>query len=168
MVRPMSYPEMYPPEEEGYHPGAVARTMFVDTVDRRVAETMVDHLEAATATMAVTQIRVLGGAVARVSPGATAYAHRQSRIMVNVAALYERDEERVVHQAWVDALAGVLRQRDAGAYAGFLGDEGEERIRAAYPGSTWNRLAAIKARYVPDNLFRLNQNIPPAAGDRER
>jgi FAD/FMN-containing dehydrogenase len=168
LVRPMSYPEMYPPEEEGYHPVAVARTMFLDTVDRRASETMVDHLEAATATIAVTQIRVLGGAVARVSPGATAYAHRQSRIMVNVAALYERDEERVAHQAWVDALAGALRQRDAGAYVGFLGDEGEERVRAAYPGSTWNRLAAIKARYDPGNLFRLNQNIPPAAGHRER
>jgi FAD/FMN-containing dehydrogenase len=168
LVRPMSYPEMYPPEEEGYHPVAVARTMFLDTVDRRASETMVHHLEAATATIAVTQIRVLGGAVARVSPGATAYAHRQSRIMVNVAALYERDEERVAHQAWVDALAGALRQRDAGAYVGFLGDEGEERVRAAYPGSTWNRLAAIKARYDPGNLFRLNQNIPPAAGHRER
>jgi FAD/FMN-containing dehydrogenase len=168
LVRPMSYPEMYPPEEEGYHPVAVARTMFLDTVDRRASETMVDHLKAATATIAVTQIRVLGGAVARVSPGATAYAHRQSRIMVNVAALYERDEERVAHQAWVDALAGALRQRDAGAYVGFLGDEGEERVRAAYPGSTWNRLAAIKARYDPGNLFRLNQNIPPAAGHRER
>jgi FAD/FMN-containing dehydrogenase len=168
LVRPMSYPEMYPPEEEGYHPVAVARTMFLDTVDRRASETMVDHLEAATATIAVTQIRVLGGAVARVSPGATAYAHRQSRIMVNVAALYERDEEGVAHQAWVDALASALRQRDAGAYVGFLGDEGEERVRAAYPGSTWNRLAAIKARYDPGNLFRLNQNIPPAAGHRER
>jgi FAD/FMN-containing dehydrogenase len=168
LVRPMSYPEMFPPEEEEYHPVVVARTMFVDTVDRRAVETMVDHLEAATATMAVTQMRVLGGAVARVSPGATAYAHRESRVMVTVAAIYERDEERVVHQAWVDALAGVLRQRDAGAYVGFLGDEGEERVRAAYPASTWNRLAAIKARYDPDNLFRLNQNIPPAAGGGER
>jgi Berberine and berberine like len=168
LVRPMSYPEMFPPEEEEYHPVVVARTMFVDTVDRRAVETMVDHLEAATATMAVTQMRVLGGAVARVSPGATAYAHRESRVMVTVAAIYERDEERVVHQAWVDTLAGVLRQRDAGAYVGFLGDEGEERVRAAYPASTWNRLAAIKARYDPDNLFRLNQNIPPAAGGGER
>jgi hypothetical protein len=52
--------------------------------------------------------------------------------------------------------------RDAGGYAGFLVDEGEERARAAYPGSTWHRLAAIKARYDPGNVFRLNQNIPPA------
>jgi FAD/FMN-containing dehydrogenase len=43
----------------------------------------------------------------------------------------------------------------------FLTDEGSERIRAAYPGPTWDRLAAIKRRYDPTNLFRLNQNIPP-------
>jgi FAD/FMN-containing dehydrogenase len=163
MVRPMGYPEMFPPDEEDYRPTAVARTMFVDTVDHGAAETILDRLEAATATMAVTQIRVLGGAMGRVDPAATAFAHRRSRIMVNVAAIYERTEQRPVHQAWVDGLAGALRQGDAGAYAGFLGDEGPERVRAAYPGATWDRLAEIKARYDPDNLFRVNQNIPPAA-----
>ena len=49
-----------------------------------------------------------------------------------------------------------------GAYVNFLEDEGEERIRAAYPGATWDRLREIKRRYDPTNLFRLNQNIPPA------
>ena len=49
-----------------------------------------------------------------------------------------------------------------GAYVNFVGDEGEARVRAAYPGATWDRLAAIKAPYDPTNLFRLNQNIPPA------
>jgi FAD/FMN-containing dehydrogenase len=44
----------------------------------------------------------------------------------------------------------------------FLADEGTARVRAAYPGATWDRLAAIKARYDPTNLFRLNQNVPPA------
>jgi FAD/FMN-containing dehydrogenase len=44
----------------------------------------------------------------------------------------------------------------------FLGDEGLARVRDAYPGSTWERLAAIKAHYDPTNLFRLNQNIRPA------
>ena len=57
----------------------------------------------------------------------------------------------------------MLGDGDAGAYVGFLRDEGEARVRAAYPGATWERLAAIKADYDPDNLFRLNQNIPPAA-----
>jgi FAD/FMN-containing dehydrogenase len=162
MVRPMSYPELFPPGEEGFHPVTAAHTMFVDSVDRRDAETILDRIEASTATMAATQIRVLGGAMARVHPRATAFAHRHSRILVNVAAMFERQEERAVHEAWVDGLATALLQRDTGAYAGFLGDEGEERVRAAYPGSTWDRLVAIKGRYDPGNLFRLNQNIPPA------
>jgi FAD/FMN-containing dehydrogenase len=162
MVRPMHYPEIYPPDEGGYHPVAVARTMFVDAIDRPVAETILDHLQASTASMAVAQLRVLGGAMARVPADATAFAHRGRRIMVNVAALYERPDEKAGHEAWVTGFAGALRQGEPGAYVNFLGDEGEARIREAYPGSTWDRLVAIKARYDPTNLFRLNQNIPPA------
>ena len=48
-----------------------------------------------------------------------------------------------------------------GAYVGFLRDEGEARVRAAYPGGAYERLAAVKAEYDPDNLFRLNQNVAP-------
>jgi FAD/FMN-containing dehydrogenase len=161
MVRPMAYAEMFPPEEEDYRPVAVSRTMFVDGVDRGAAETILERIETATATMAVTQIRVLGGAVSRVPRDATAYAHRGSRIIANVAAVYERPEERLVHEAWVNALARALHQGDDGAYVGFLADEGEERVRAAYPGPTWNRLVDVKRRYDPDNLFRLNQNVAP-------
>ena len=62
------------------------------------------------------------------------------------------------------SLARRLRSGEPGVYVGFLGDEGDARVREAYPGATWDRLAAIKARYDPDNLFRLNQNIPPSGG----
>jgi FAD binding domain/Berberine and berberine like len=162
MVRPIKYPEIFPPEDESYRPTAVTHTMFIDTVDHGVAETIMKHLEASDASMRVAQLRVLGGAMARVPADATAFAHRASKIMVNVASFYEGAEDRVVRQSWVDDLAAALRQRDNGAYVNFLVDEGEARVREAYPGPTWDRLAAIKARYDPTNLFRLNQNIPPA------
>jgi len=93
---------------------------------------------------------------------ATAFAHRDRRIMATVVAMYDRPEERAAHEAWAVALAGELRDGADGAYAGFLGDEGPARVRAAYPGAHWERLAAIKAEYDPGNLFRLNQNVPPA------
>jgi len=162
MVRPMPYPEIFPPEPEYFRPIATARTLFADSVDRDAAETILEHIRAATAPMAAAQLRVLGGAMARVPADATAFAHRQSRIMVNVAAMGMQPDEVALHEGWVANLADALQQDDAGAYVGFLADEGEKRIRAAYPGATWDRLAAVKATYDPTNLFRLNQNVPPA------
>ncbi len=163
LVRPMRYPEVYPPDPAGYHPIGAVRSSFIDTVDRRTAETIVDHLQASTAMMAVTQLRVLGGAVARVPAETTAFAHRTRRIMVNLAALYNSPDEAAIHETWVSSFSAALNKDDAGVYVNFLGDEGEGRIREAYPGSTWDRLAAIKQHYDPTNLFRLNQNIPPAS-----
>jgi FAD/FMN-containing dehydrogenase len=164
MVKPMEYPEIYPPEQGDYHPIAASRTMFVDRIDRPVAEVILNHLQASTAMMAVAQLRVLGGAMARVPVDGTAFAHRKSKIMVNVAALYGQPEDKAAHETWVTNFAEALRQSDGGAYVNFLGEDGQARIRAAYPGRTWNRLQEIKARYDPNNLFRLNQNIPPANG----
>jgi FAD/FMN-containing dehydrogenase len=161
LVRPMAYPEMYPPEETGYHPKAVARTMFADRIDGPAAQTILDRLEASDAPVRVAQLRALGGAMARVPVEATAFAHRASRIMVNLAAFYETAEEMAVREAWVTEFEAALRQGDDGVYVNFLGDEGPAQIRRAYPGITWNRLAAIKRRYDPTNFLRVNHNIPP-------
>ncbi len=162
MLRPMAYSEMFPPVEESYHPVAAGRTMFLDRVDRSVAEFILDRLKSSTALMAVTQLRVLGGAYARVPDDATAFAHRQSKIMANLAALYDKPEDKDHHENWVSQYEAKLRQSDKGAYVNFLGEVDKKQVRAAYPGSTWKRLQEIKSRYDPDNLFRLNQNIPPA------
>ena len=162
MLRSMPYPEIYPPEDESYHPVATSRNLFVNTIDRSVAETIIEHLESSTAPMRVAQLRVLGGAMARVPADATAFAHRSERIMVNVAAVYGGADEAAVHAPWVTGFAAALRRNHTGAYVGFVADEGEQRVHDAYPGSTWERLSEIKRRYDPTNLFRLNQNIPPA------
>lgn len=164
MVRPMPYAQIYPPEEAGYHPIAAGRSLFVDDVDDAAAEAILDHLQSSTASMAVAQVRVLGGAMARVPVEATAFAHRRRRILVNLAALYERAEEAPAHEAWVSRFARTLHHGDAAVYVNFLGQEGDARVRDAYPGSTWDRLVAVKARYDPSNLFRLNQNVPPGNG----
>jgi len=161
MVQPMKYPDIYQPEEAEYHPVAASRTMFVDYIDRSVAQMILDHIDTSSATMAGTQLRVLGGAMARVPANETAFAHRKSKIMVNIAALYNEPGQKATHEAWVAKLAASLQQSDTGAYVNFLGYDGEERIRAAYPDETWERLATIKAQYDPTNLFRLNQNIQP-------
>ena len=162
LLRPMPYPQLYPPEDDSYHPTTVGTTMFIDRVDLAVAKTILERLEASDAAVRVAQLRVLGGAMARVPAEATAFAHRTSRIMVNLAAFYSGPEDRAVRQAWVADFAAALRQGDAGAYVNFLGDEGEAQVRDAYPGPTWDRLVEIKRRYDPTNLFHINHNIRPS------
>jgi FAD/FMN-containing dehydrogenase len=162
MLQAGAYTVMYPPEDPDYHPLAVSLTGFLDRVDRDMAATILERLESIDAPLRAVQLRTLGGAIASVPNDDTAYAHRLSEVMVNVAAFYEGDGDKAEKQAWVAGTMAAIRQSDNGAYVNFLGDEGEGRVRAAYPGGTYERLAEIKRRYDPDNLFHLNQNIAPA------
>jgi hypothetical protein len=162
MIRPMKYPEMFPPDQ-GFHPVVAVRTVFVDGVDRAVAETMIDRVRNSTAMMAAVQLRVLGGAAARVPADATAYAHRSKRIMANAAAMFTQPEQAAEQNAWVSGLVADMHVPDTCAYVNFIGAEGPARIHDAYPPATWKRLVDIKRRYDPANLFRSNQNITPGA-----
>jgi FAD/FMN-containing dehydrogenase len=165
MLRPMRYEEIYGLLGGEDAPGPAnwsGRSFFVDAVGRGAAETVVERLQVSTAPMAVAQLRVLGGAMARVPTAATAFAHRDRRVMVTLGAVYENAEEESKHEAWVKEFAAALGDGNPGVYVNFLGDEGDARVREAYPGSTWDRLAAVKRRYDPTNFFRLNQNVPPA------
>jgi FAD/FMN-containing dehydrogenase len=163
-VKTQAYSAMYPPEDPNYRPIAMSTNMFVDHIGLEESRTIAKFLADSDAPLRVAQIRVLGGAVARVSADATAYAHRKGRIMLNLAAFYDGSEgDRVKKDRWLRDFAQALDQGVAGAYVNFVGDEGEERVRAVYPGATWDRLRSIKAKYDPNNLFRLNQNVPPAA-----
>jgi FAD/FMN-containing dehydrogenase len=162
MVRPMRYPELYQgPEQEARF--AAGTNFFADSLEPAAAEAILEQLPQSTAPMKAVQLRVLGGALARVPNDATAFAHRDRGLFVNVAAMYMDAGEKDTHDAWVNGLANSLGEDGAGGYVGFLGEEDEATIRAAYPGATWDRLRELKRRYDPDNLFHLNHNIPPAA-----
>jgi hypothetical protein len=168
MVRPMRYPEIYEGPEAPHPVAFASRNLFVEGIDTKRAAAIVERLRAATASMNAIQLRVLGGAVARVPAEDTAYAHRDRRIMVNVAAMYEDPAESATHEAWVAGTVAALGvgdgNGDAPAYIGFLADDARSKVRAAYPGPTWDRLREIKRRYDPDNVFHRNHNIPPASG----
>jgi FAD/FMN-containing dehydrogenase len=164
-LQAMRYPALY--EEPGEAPKPVAmavQSRFMDVLDHATAEAVLDHLHASTAPMSVAQFRVLGGAVARVPVQATAFAHRDRRMMVAVAAAYDVAEAAPEHEAWVAGLAGALPTA-SGAYVGFLADEGADAVRAAYPGATGDRLRRVKATWDPANRFRLNQNVLPGSPD---
>ncbi len=106
-----------------------------------------------------------GGAVARVPEGATPLSKRDAAFVVHPFALWAdaADDQRNI--GWARAFAAdVRRLGSGGTYLNWIGNEGEERIRAAYGAAKYARLQSIKAEYDPDNVFRANQNIRPASG----
>jgi FAD/FMN-containing dehydrogenase len=108
----------------------------------------------------MSQIRVLGGAMSRVSPDATAFAHRDKPIMFSIVTSWPDGTEGAAHEAWVERYWSAISSHASGAYVNFLADDGADRIGDAYPPATYRRLQAIKRRYDPTNVFHLNQNIP--------
>jgi len=114
----------------------------------------------------IAQIRSLGGAMARVSSQATAFAYRESEVLVIVPAFApadasEEQADQIRRAAW-----RPLEACSSGAYINFLSDASEGSVAAAYPSATYARLASIKANYDPDNVFNENQNIKPTANPR--
>ena len=162
MLGGQPYPNIYGPEDDSYKPKAFDHTMFMDHVGPAEAQKMLDAIDASDASLRGVQLRVLGGAMARVPVDATAFAHRRARIMTVVVNFFEGPDDLPRRMNWTNALAADLDQGVNAAYVNFLRDEGEARLRQAYPSSTFERLAQVKKRYDPQNLFRLNQNIPPA------
>jgi FAD/FMN-containing dehydrogenase len=105
----------------------------------------------------------LGGAVSRVPANATAYTHRDAQFVVNVHGRWEDPAKDSGCIGWARELFRAAAPfATGGAYVNFLTEEEGERVRAAY-GSNYDRLAELKRRYDPGNLFRMNQNIRPAA-----
>lgn len=163
LVRPMRYPQMYE-GPEGPAPARMAGTnVLLDDFAPEAAEAILEHLETAPIPMAAAQLRVLGGAMARVPGDATAFGYRNAKMMVNIAVLSPSSEEDPEHDTWSRSLAAAVSGGSSAAYVGFLGDEGERGVRRAYPPATLDRLAAVKRQYDPANVFRLNANVLPAA-----
>ena len=167
LVGPMPYPAIYQFTAEGETRGASSiKSWFAADLDLSDAERIVHLMRHAPGPMVMIQLRILGGAMGRVAPAATAFSQRDAEVMVSAMALYEIGGDPAPADAWTSAVFDALAARRTGVYANFLGAEGDERIRSAYPHGAYERLAAIKRRYDPANLFRLNQNIPPAERPR--
>jgi len=164
MAMPMPYPGIYQFTAAGEQRGfAVHASRFVTELDDDAIDAMLGATAAPSSPMAMIQLRVLGGAMARVATDATAFAHRSAPIMATVIVPFEDPTTEPAQRAWTDRIFEALAPKDAGVYANFLEDEGDERIHAAYPAGTYERLAGVKRRYDPANVFRMNQNIRPAA-----
>ncbi len=131
-----------------------------------VVDVVAEHAYDATSPRSYAAIFHMGGAVARVPRDATAYPGRdvEHNVVIDAAWLPEQaDLVRGAETAWARAFHGALEPHRAGVYVNFLdGDDDPSRVREAYGAATYSRLAAVKARYDPENVFHHNKNIPPA------
>jgi FAD/FMN-containing dehydrogenase len=111
----------------------------------------------------ITEIHVhhLGGAMGRVPGDATAFGTRDREFILNVVARSTGADGFPPVVAWARGATDALGA-DAATYVNFTGEGSEDRVRAAYPKATYERLVTVKDEYDPTNLFRLNQNIPPS------
>jgi FAD/FMN-containing dehydrogenase len=155
-VRVVQYAEVL---EEGHMPPGIRvqmRNAFLRTLDA-------EHAAASAALFrdgAAVELRSLGGAFGRVPADATAFAHRDASVFLNAVTMLPpgapQDAADNALAAW-PALAATA----SGCYTGFLGPAADADIAAAYPAATYQRLARVKRRYDPGNVFRRNHNIPP-------
>lgn len=103
-----------------------------------------------------------GGAVARVPNDATAFSHRHSAYDVIIVTLWSDPAQTEEHVTWARELWDALQPyTENSVYVNYLGEEGEDRIRAAYGDQHYERLVGLKRKYDPSNVFRNNQNIAP-------
>jgi FAD/FMN-containing dehydrogenase len=161
LVGPMPYSAIYQFTADAATRGSsITKSWFSDDLDEADAAMIIDFMGGATTPFAMAQIRILGGAMSRVANDATAFSQRDAAVMVAAMAMFEG--EAAPHVAWTTAFFEAFRPKATGVYANFLAAEGDARVREAYPHGAYERIAEIKRRYDPSNLFRLNQNVRPA------
>ena len=139
------------------------RSRFTDRFGIDEARAMVEAAHKCTAPMSMSQIRVLGGAHARVPADATAFAHRSHRFMVSFLSMYGGGPDVVAAQErWVSESVATVAPAATAPTSTSSATARRGRLDAAYPAATLARLRQVKRRYDPENLFRLNTNFTPA------
>jgi len=109
------------------------------------------------------ELRVLGGAILRVSPSATAFGQRHRRLACSMVTAGFDPSHADRHRSWVDGIARQLAHLSKGAYVNFIGMGQDSPLNQVYPPGTLRRLEKIKALYDPENVFHRNLNIHPSA-----
>jgi FAD binding domain-containing protein/berberine-like enzyme len=167
LVRPVPYRAVQSQLDGSAPRGTHAywRSHRLPTLSDAAIDRIVGLVESITSPLSLLNGWAIGGAVSRVAPRATALGERDPGFELRLIAVWppgDPDGER--HRAWVRDGWETLRPSAAGVFPGFLTDEGIDGVRAAY-GDHLGRLTALKDRYDPANVFRLNANIPPSNGD---
>ncbi len=163
-VAPMPYVALQqaldPLLPRGFH--LWTRADYLNDLDPGAIDVMAEAITRAPAPQTHILVGRLGGAITHLPDDAAAFAHRDAPYFSWVIGAWPADQPDEPAIAWTRQTSDALQPFSTGAtYVNALQEEGEARIRAAYPPQTFERLVELKRRYDPGNLFRLNQNIVP-------
>jgi FAD/FMN-containing dehydrogenase len=165
LMGPLPYSAMQSLIDPLWGPGAHSymKAGFMGGLDDAAIDTLTHYHQHATSPKSEIHVHHMGGAVARVPAGATAFGDRSAPFLLNVIASTFTADGYDQSVMWAQQLHAAMTPALTGdSYINFLSAEGDERVRAAY-GANYDRLVALKNEYDPSNLFRLNQNIAPNA-----
>jgi FAD/FMN-containing dehydrogenase len=137
---------------------------FLERLPDEAIQTLADYHQTSADLPVLAELHLhhLGGAVARVRPGRTAFADRNSTILLNCAARTADPGELPQYAGWARAARSKMASYGKGTmYVNFASESGDNNRRASYPPEIYSRLQAVKNQYDPLNVFRFNLNIPP-------
>jgi hypothetical protein len=163
---PMPYVALQGMLDEGAPPGirSYTRSGYVPDLTDGLIEAVLEHGASMPSPFSQLHLHHMGGAVARVGEDDTAFGNRRATYAYNVNSMWTDPSADDLHETMNREFAAALAPfSTGGVYVNFLGVEGNARIRAAYGDAKYERLARLKRRFDPENLFRLNQNITPAS-----
>ncbi|NBC19364.1 MAG: FAD-binding protein [Bacteroidetes bacterium] len=164
-VRPQSYIALQQTFDEGVPKGHrwYSRAHFFDRLSDGTIDTVIDHVDPLPGGFTMVYFEPMGGAIRRVDPTATAFPHREASYGFQVLSGWTDSGEDDEIMEWTRAFHEAMTpDASGGVYVNLLSADEEDRIRSAY-GANYDRLAALKNRWDPENLFQMNHNVPPAA-----
>jgi len=124
---------------------------------------LTSYFNTMTSPLSQVHLQHLEGQVRRVGDDEMAFSHRNALCALNIVTKWEDPRESEKHIQWTRDFEAAMRTfSTGGVYVNFLGEEGEDRVTAAYGRANYPRLAALKNKFDPTNFFRLNQNIKPS------
>ena len=166
MTGPMPYTAVQSLIEPNNQPGNnhYWKADFLDSLPDEAVDIICAYHAKVTSPLTALLLQPLGGAVARVAPDATPLARRDAAYAYHLLSQWPTDDhDGDRHIEWTRAVARELAPfATGGVYLTYIGDEGEQRIREAFGAEKYERLVALKDKYDPGNVFRLNQNIRPS------
>jgi hypothetical protein len=162
-IQPLPFPQMqtmldaaFPDGNHNYWKSTFLREFSDEAID-----VLVEHAKRATSPLSAVVVEYYGGAAGRVSVSESAFAQRHAQYSINITAQCTDPGESLRQSEGARGLADSMRPFSSGGYLlNFLGDEGEDTIKATF-GPNYDRLRAVKKKYDPKNFFSLNQNIKP-------